>query len=126
MEPKDRELLVATWIEHHRVGRISGSRPEETFWAWEKLYDITREDPELAWELILEVLASDKSDVTIGNLAAGPVEDLLVKYGERFINRIESQAEHDPTFNELLGGVWGDYIPPDIWRRIKKIRKRVW
>lgn len=126
MNPEDMKHLVETWIEHHRVGRARGKIPDETFWAWNRLYEITLDEPELAWEMILQILATDQTDVTIENLAAGPLEDFLVYHGKAYIDRIERQARIDPAFNELLGGVWRNAISPEVWSRVQKIRKRVW
>jgi hypothetical protein len=126
MDTEERSQLVTTWIEHHKKGRAEGTPPVETLWAWEKFSDSVRDNPELAWELILQTLAADKSDVTIENLAAGPLEDFLVYHGKEFIDRIEIQAQSNPEFNELLGGVWENEIPPEVWRRVQKIREKVW
>lgn len=126
MDSKERNQLVETWIEYHKKGRAMGKPPTETFWAWERLSDIVRNDPALAWDLILQILAADQSDVTFENLAAGPLEDFLVYHGKEDIDRVEIEAKNNPDFNELLGGVWKNEISPEIWRRVKKIRKREW
>jgi hypothetical protein len=126
MDANERNQLVETWIEHHKQGRAVGRPPTETFWAWEKLSNIVRNDPPLAWDLILQILAIDQSDVTVENLAAGPLEDFLVYHGKEYIHHVETQAKNNPDFNELLGGVWENEISPDVWSRVMKIRKREW
>lgn len=126
MNSKDKELLVKTWVDHHKKGRAMSSSPEDTSWSWVGLKKFVRHDPELAWELILQVLATDQSDVIIENLAAGPLEELLVYHGEKFIERIKKQAEQDSDFNELLGGIWEDDISPEVWNTVQKVRKSVW
>ncbi|MGV3774259.1 MAG: DUF6869 domain-containing protein [Verrucomicrobiales bacterium] len=59
-------------------------------------------------------------------LAAGPVESLLSCHGAALIERVETMAKANPTFNYLLGGVWQGSMPKQIWRRIEIIRKDVW
>ena len=74
MDHKERQTLVAAWIEHHKIGRQTGESPEATFWAWEKIDELVSNDPDQAWELILQILAADQTDVTYENLAAGPLD----------------------------------------------------
>ena len=126
MNVEDKTHLVNTWIEHQHKTHTLGKIPKETFWACEKLYDIVRQQPDLAWELILELLMTDQSNVIYENLAAGALEDLLVNHGEKFIDKVEEQARQNPNFNELLGGVWRNAISENIWSRVEKVRKNVW
>jgi hypothetical protein len=126
MNAEEREHLVRTWIEHHRRRREQGEPPEDTFWSWEKLDDAVRRQPDLAWELILQILETDQSSVTLENLAAGHLEDLFVRHGDSYIERIENQAECDSTFNLLLGGVWKNAMSDDVWNGVRKIRGEIW
>lgn len=126
MNRKERDILVKTWIEHNKKTRINGETAKESFWAWEKLNQATRVNPDLAWELMLQILETDQSDITFENLAAGHLEDLLVYHGKEFIDRVEKQANDDVNFNELLGGVWSNTIDSNVLHRIEKIRKSVW
>ena len=62
----------------------------------------------------------------IAVLAAGPLEDLLAKRGEDFIDRVEELARKDPKFNDLLGGVWRNTMTDEVWQRVQAIRNHVW
>lgn len=126
MNVEDKTHIVNTWIEHQHTARALGKIPEETFWACEKLYDIVHQQPELAWELILEILTTDQSNVIYENLAAGALEDLLVYHGDEYIDKVEEQAKQNPNFNELPGGVWKNSISEKIWSRVEKAGKNVW
>lgn len=77
-------------------------------------------DPELAWRAILEALRQPRMAPYLPTLAAGPLEDLLSLHGERFIDRVESEAESNPKFAWLLDGVWQHDIPDSIWARVKR------
>jgi hypothetical protein len=44
--------------------------------------------PELAWELIVELIERAPSDHSLGFFAAGPLEDLPSKDGAQFIERV--------------------------------------
>lgn len=122
MTVTDRKHLVNTWIEHQHKTHTQGFIHNETFWTFEKLYDVVLNQPELAWELILQILSIDQSNVVYENLSAGPLEDFLVYHGEQYIEKIENQARLDKNFNELLGGVWRNNISEYIWRRIETVR----
>jgi hypothetical protein len=120
METRDREQLIATWIKHHKDSRASGAVPDDTFWAWEELDHLCSTDPTTALATILTILATDQSDVVVENLAAGPLEDLLVRHGEEFIDRIEVEATKNPAFKLLLGGVWENTMDPTVWARVQR------
>jgi hypothetical protein len=114
--------LVENWIIFHLSLEGSPDR-EATAWATD-LYELEYNDPETLWLLILAVHARDQSPRIQENLSAGPVEDLLAKHGDRFIERVEAQARQDPMFAKLLGGVWKNTISEEIWLRLQAVWDR--
>lgn len=66
------------------------------------------------------------SDRVIAVFAAGPLEDLLAKHGQKYIDRIEELALEDEKFNMLLGGVWRNTMASEVWNRVQTARKQVW
>jgi len=68
------------------------------------LHELEYHDPETLWLMILMLHRKDKSARVHETLAAGPVEDLLAKHGEGFIDRIAKEPRKDPLFAKLLGG----------------------
>ncbi len=52
------------------------------------------------------------------------MEQLLGRYGAKFIDRVETQARVDPKFAKLLGGVWQSTMSPDIWSRVQAVWDR--
>jgi len=72
----------------------------------------------IAWKLILRILNSTDHELTLENLAAEPLEDLLARHGHKFIDLIEVRAEADLRFRWLLAGVWKNSIPDDVWERL--------
>jgi len=90
------------------------------------MFDACTEEPETAWLAILQILQRGLTEEQTELLAAGPLETLLSWHGAVFIDRVEDQARSDPRFNHLLGGVWRQEMPEEIWGRVEKARKQVW
>jgi len=88
--------------------------------------DLFIERPEIVWEAILKVLRRDLTDEETGDLVIGPLEELLYFHGADFIERVEQEAQANPKFNHMLGGVWRAEMPQEIWERVQKARKEVW
>jgi hypothetical protein len=85
-----------------------------------------QEYPELVWQAIVEVVRRDLTEEAKGDLAAGPLEELLYLHGAEFIDRVEQAAQANEQFNHLLGGIWRAEMPLEIWERVEKVRKEVW
>jgi hypothetical protein len=117
----DNEIssLAKAWIEHHLHSK--GAVNEATFWAWQRLYELIQSEPEKAWKVIEAIRQANGSDWNLGNLGAGPLEDLLAEHGDEFIDRIESLARQDAQFRKLLGAVWRNTISEKVWSRIRAV-----
>ena len=90
------------------------------------MFDAVTDAPELAWLAILQIAQQELTDEQKSLLAGGPIESLLAWHGSDFIERVLVEAERNPKFNQLLGGVWRLEMPLEIWARIEKARKEVW
>jgi len=98
----------------------------EWFEGGELMLDAVDDVPESVWSAILKILEHDLTEEQIALLAAGPMEDLLAAHGIQFIERVEREAEQNPRFNHLLGGVWRSSMTEDVWGRVQRARKEVW
>ena len=107
--------LVDDWLAYHTAG---SKATDSRFVAWEKVDDLLRRDPEAGWALTLELVAAAPDDKLLANVAAGPLEDLLTRDPDGFIDRVELEARRDPKFRRCLTGVWG--LPPSIRERVLK------
>jgi hypothetical protein len=117
--------IADAWIKLHHLPEESEER-ERNFWAFMRLRELIRDDPEAAWSVIGKMLERDTSDVVLSNVGAGPLEDLLVAHGARFIDRIEKRAESDTTFKKVLGTVWKNAISEDVWQRVRAVAAPFW
>jgi hypothetical protein len=122
MTKQELASLADAWIGYFLAAKGSVVR-EKTAWATD-LYELEYDDPETLWLLILEIHAKDQSAQIQQVLAAGPVEGLLARDGERFIERIEIQARQDSKFAKLLGGVWKSGMSNEVWSRVQSVWDR--
>jgi hypothetical protein len=116
--------IAETWINLQRLPEAAPER-EDKFWSWDRLWELVRDDPEAAWGVI-QIIREDGSDRILANLAAGPLEDLLVEHGDQFIDRVEALARRDAQFKKLLGAVWQNSMSLKLWRRIKAVAGPSW
>jgi hypothetical protein len=123
------EKVASGYIAFWRVGLEAAS--EELFAEGWALHDLLEDDPSLAWEAIKVVVTHyteedlfsvgrTEAQVVVGQLAAGPIEDLLSERGAEFISDIEQEARKDRRFRWALGGVWQSTTPDHIWARVEK------
>lgn len=104
---------------------------DELFDAGFALNIMAHDDPERAWDVILNIvdvldekaLVSGDGDAQklASNLAAGPLESLLAKHGENFIDRLEQKARVDRKLAHVLSNVWQNEMLDSVWNRIRKI-----
>ena len=118
------DSLADAWIRHRHAPRDSEEQ-SETFWAIQDEHDLFFDDKsEELWRLILKIHERDHSIVIQRVLSAGPIEDLLSKFGEQYIERVEDKARKDPTFAKVLGGVWQSNMSDEIWARLQTVWDR--
>jgi hypothetical protein len=96
--------LVIDWIRHCADVRNGGSRSSS---AWDEVDELVRNDPEAGWTIILELIEAAQADQVLADIAAGPLEDLLHRSPDQFLDRMEVQARQDFNFRRCLTGVWG-------------------
>lgn len=112
--------VAKAWINIQNA-KEGSEEYEKYFWAFSYLDDLRDEDAERIWKIINEIIDIDASEWVLSNLAAGPVEDLLVDHGEKFINRLEEKVKGDNRFKTIIKGIWKNEIPEPIWKRVQKL-----
>ena len=114
------DSIARAWIAMHSAPEDSAEY-RANFWAFERIDELREDDPEACWLVIDTVRRMDSSDSILSNLAAGPLEDLLVFHGAQFIERIEKIASNDPQLRKLLAAIWQNEIDDHVWERVKKV-----
>ena len=112
--------IVSSWIKNC----LEGGSNDERFWAWEVVDDAVRNDPEQGWLLIIELVKSSPNDKVLANIAAGPLENLMNKNANEFIERIETFGRESQEFRKCLTGVW-NISPWDIYQRVLALTQSV-
>jgi hypothetical protein len=72
-------------------------------------------EAEQAWPIILELVARAPSDVALGMIGAGPLEDLARRHGSRFALHLLERTASDPRFRLAMRHVW--FIESPDWPR---------
>jgi hypothetical protein len=108
----DDSHLVDSYLKHFVT------KDQSLDWAFDEFLDVMDADPERAWMLTMALIQRAPDAASISYVAAGPLEDILVKYGTQFIDRIETQSRRDPKFRQALCDVWG--VPKQIADRVDK------
>jgi uncharacterized protein DUF6869 len=117
------DAWIAYWRHHESTGKFPDSDDASDVW------DLACDSPTQAFDVILEILRQiehQPESELFQVLAAGPVEDVLGYNGEAVIEKVESAAARDPSFKLLLGGVWKNRMPHDIWERVQQARGETW
>ena len=116
--------LVSTWVALHEIIEKEGDKApkvDELFWANEQLDSLCYRSPDEAWKIILEILEISDNEFVLSNLAAGPLEDLLVYHGENLISQMQAEANNNIKFKNLLQQVWQNRMSDELWVKIQKI-----
>ena len=79
--------------------------------------------PEHQWQFILAAIAH-ASDDELEHIAAGPMEHLLGKHGDKYIEKVEQRAEADPRFARMLAGVWKYMMSDHVWARVEALKAK--
>ena len=113
--------LASAWIAHRHaykgdVGQIQSD------WAEDLINSLMYDGhPEEVWRCIVAIHNLDHSPRVRQILSAGLIEDLLSQHGDRFIARVERQAQLDPSFANTLGGVWKSGMTEEVWTRLQAV-----
>jgi hypothetical protein len=123
MNESDCKLLAATWIRLQQAERRSAER-DELFWSFDALWELCRNDPEMAWRVIVDIYRNRPAERVLANLAAGPIEDLLVHHGDLALPWIEDCCANEPGFAKVLDMVWKNSMPDKVWDRLRRLIAR--
>ena len=115
--------LIDSWIKFCQDGMSRGGdlkENDENYWAAKILDNLTRIDPESAWEIIEQLVARTQDHAVLACIGSGPLENLLAKHGRDFVDRVVQKINDDVRFAEVAASVWQNVIPADVWLRLQE------
>ena len=128
MQEKGNKEIAEAWLTNCRSAIAYGSdsvQADGSFWAYEELDKLCSTDPGRAVEIVRLIAQQWPEDRVMFNLAAGPLEDLLVRHGPEVIDQIEKLANDFDYFLFLVSGVWVDRMSPDTQARVVRLIETV-
>ena len=124
-ESEDLASLADAWIAGHSAA-ASREVKRQTEWAADRLDDLASARPESALAAIWAICERSDDDWVLACLAAGPLEDLLVRHGPAVVAAVEARARADAKARKLLGAVWRNAIAEPVWQRLRKLAGPSW
>jgi hypothetical protein len=107
MSSQERNRLAESWLQVQRH-----------FWAFISLDQLCENEPEEAWSVIQLLIDLSDTDDLLGDVGAGPLEDLISNHAPRFVDRIEESARNSPAFKKALSRVWLSEGESPVSRRL--------
>lgn len=120
MDEIQLQELATAWMRMHRAQANSEAYATE-FWSFELLSDLCRNNPDHAWKAIREIYCSRPEEIVLANLAAGPLEDLLVYHGDAVLPWIARYCADEQGFVTVLEMVWRNDMTESAWNGLQSL-----
>lgn len=117
LSPSDWDSFAQSWIAELRAG---SDHSNDDVGQSVVMMNFTAR-PNHQWQFILAAI-EHASDEELEHIAAGPVEHLLGKHGEEYIEKVERVAEINPKFARMLAGVWKYMMTDEVWARVETLK----
>ncbi|WP_036171088.1 DUF6869 domain-containing protein [Massilia sp. 9096] len=115
--------LAETWCRLYQ-GKSSIQEREADFWSFEVLSSLCRDNPDLAWKVIVQIYANRPDETVLSNLATGPLEDLFVYQGDLALPWVDKYCANEANFVKVLQMVWRNAMSDDVWNGLKRTVER--
>ena len=93
----------------------------ETRWATDCAFEIEEHHPHQVLPLIIAAMDACISVEEAAYIAAGLLENAVVKHGTQLIGTFEELAQRSNKFRYILSGIWSQgRVDPEVWARIGK------
>lgn len=119
----DYEKIASAYVES-RLAYLTDTADEaiveRTRWASDCAFEIEENYPDELFALVLVAMDVCRDLEDAAFVAAGLVENMLVKHGPELIDAIETMAQASAKFRYILSGVWsqGGSVDADVWARV--------
>jgi hypothetical protein len=116
------EELAPLWVELTARSDLDKERDDNYSAMFDFQYELVRDEPFKGLALVKAILAIEDNPNVIALLAAGMLEDLIPAEDGPVVNAVVAEAERDPRFRQLLGGVWFSSMSPTVTERLETAR----
>jgi hypothetical protein len=117
----DNSELAKHWIELQKLPRNT-PEAETLMWVAFVVIDMSDNNPDKCFDFIVEVLKQTDDEWVLANLAAGPLESMLVKHPEEGLALIEKEIVRLPELKYILQGVWQNLMAEETWQHLQNLR----
>ena len=112
---EDHAELAARWLDHRATGWT-----DDHDWTAVRLVDaIVRRSADEGLSVVIALVRQARSQEDLFSIAAGPLQDLLRLHGPAIVDALLESARMDQNLRTAVGGVWGNSIGIDVWRRLQ-------
>ncbi|MGB4864914.1 MAG: DUF6869 domain-containing protein [Hyphomicrobium sp.] len=98
---------------------IDPSGRDEHAWAADCAFEVEQDYPHLLIPLTVAAMDACETANDAAYVAAGLLENAVVKHGPLLIDQIEALAKHSAKFRYFLSAIWGQVrTDPGVWTRV--------
>lgn len=119
----DNEIAI-NWLRYYRdvsaFGRDSPNA-EKSFVGYEAFDDLCWKEPIRALKIVRDIFEMHPGEKILFDLAAGPLEDLLVRHGNEVIPHLKQHIQENPEMLTLLEGIWIDRMTQHVQFQLEEI-----
>ena len=122
----DFPKVGAAIVAYGRTFAVDGENLDEEArathaWASDCGYEVEQDYPHLLLPLIVAAMDACETPGDAAYVAAGPLENAVVKHGPVLIGQIEALAAQSAKFRYFLSAIWGQsHTDPEVWARVCK------
>lgn len=109
------EAIIAGYL---RDSETASDPDEDEPWPMDAVRMLVYFDPARAWTVLCRLIEAAPEDVVV-RIGAGPLEEFLNRYGDRYVAEVEAASGND-NFVLALANVWlsrGE-LPPEVELRL--------
>ena len=110
--------LIATWlraqylpVESIQYGKVS--------WAVNELFELAHDAPDKLLPLVLEILKFDASEIVIGAIGSGVLEELLIHHGDEYFDKLAELCESNESLRNSAKFIHLDMndVSPTVFKK---------
>jgi hypothetical protein len=117
--------LASRWVEINSRSDLDKEKDGDWAALFDFQWELTKDDPLRALDLVKAILEIEDDPNLLGLLAAGMLEDLIPAKDGPVVSAVVAEAERNPRFRHLLGGVWFSNVSPEVAGKLEKAREGV-